>query len=60
MEISGFKEWLLKVESGTSTGDVAVFSRMTLPLVRRQFVANLGWEAEDPFFKKKKKKRDDD
>ena len=47
-----FKDWLLKLEVGTGTDSVAVFSRMTMPLVRR---VDPVWEEEDPFFKKKKK-----
>lgn len=30
-----FKEWLQLQETGTSTADVAVFSRISIPLVRR-------------------------
>jgi len=56
-----FKEWFKLQEVGTSTASIAGFSRMTLPMVRRQFVMALG--EQDPFFKKKKKKKkkkDDD
>lgn len=45
-----FKDWLM-TEVGTSTGDIAVFSRITLPLVRRQ------WPSEFTFEDYKKKKK---
>ena len=51
-----FKEWLKLNEVGTSTGDVASFKRISLPMVRRQWFGP--WASEDPFFKKKKSKRD--
>lgn len=49
-----FKEWMKLQEVGTSTGSVAGFARMTLPMVRRQFMPH--WGEGDPFFTKKKKK----
>ncbi len=58
-----FKEWLKLQEVGTSTGSVAGFSRIAIPLVRRQFMphwADQQWTEQDPFFKKKKKKRLDE
>lgn len=36
-EYPTFEKWISLKEVGTSTGDVAVFSRMTLPMVRRTF-----------------------
>jgi len=51
-----FKEWLKLHEVGTSTGSVAGFSRMTIPMVRRQFMPH--WGENDPFFTKKKKKKE--
>lgn len=51
-----FKEWLKLQEVGTSTGSVAGFSRMTIPMVRRQFMPH--WGEDDPFFTKKKKKKE--
>jgi len=51
----GFSDWLKMQENATTTGDVAVFARQCLPMIRR---ANLGaWGVEDPFFKKLRKKR---
>jgi hypothetical protein len=50
-----FKEWLKLQEVGTSTGSVAGFSRMTIPMVRRQFMPH--WGEGDPFFTSKKKKK---
>jgi hypothetical protein len=52
--VTDFKEWLKLHEVGTSTGSVAGFSRMTIPMVRRQFMPH--WGENDPFFTKKKKK----
>jgi hypothetical protein len=49
-----FKKWLQLQEVGTSTGCVAGFARISLPLIRRTW---FGWEEEDPFFKKSKNKR---
>lgn len=50
-----FRTWLRLQETGTSTGDVAGFSRISIPLVRRQMT--LGpWGEQDPFFNKKKRK----
>ena len=51
-----FKEWMKLQEVGTSTGSVAGFSRMTIPMVRRQFMPH--WGEDDPFFTKKKKKKE--
>jgi hypothetical protein len=48
-----FKKWMKLQEVGTSTGDVAVFQRIAIPLVRRQVLGP--WGEEDPFFKKKRK-----
>lgn len=45
-----FKEWLLK-EVGTSTGSIAVFSRIAIPQVRRT------WPSEITFDDDKKKKK---
>lgn len=50
-----FKEWLELQEVGTSTGSVAGFARISLPMVTRQFVPF--WGEGDPFFRKKKKKK---
>jgi len=50
-----FKEWLMLQELSTSTGDIAGFQRITVPMVRRQWLGH--WGKEDPFFKKKKKKK---
>ncbi len=47
-----FKQWLN--ETGTSTGDIAGFSRITIPLVRRWWVSD--WEEEQKTGKKRKKK----
>lgn len=48
-----FKNWLKLKESGTSTADVAGFSRPTIGgPVRRNWLGP--WADEDPFFKKKK------
>jgi uncharacterized paraquat-inducible protein A len=49
----GFKEWLMK-ETMTSTGCIAGFSRMTLPLVTRTWIPEIVME-KDP--KKRKKVR---
>jgi len=46
-----FKKWLSLQEVGTSTGDVAGFKRISIPLIRRVWP----WNVEDPFFKKKNK-----
>jgi len=46
-----FKKWLN--ETATSTGDVAVFARPMMGVVRRRWPGV--WGEEDPFFKKKKK-----
>jgi len=51
-----FKEWLIK-EVGTSTANVAAFQRITIPLIRRQWVNKIvfpdPWEeeSEDEFFR---------
>lgn len=45
-----FKEWLLK-EIGTSTGCIATFSRISIPLVRRT------WPFEEDDDKRKKRKK---
>ena len=50
-----FKQWLLQNECGTSTGDIAGFSRMIMPLVTRTWVT----DDLNPKKKKKKKKKDD-
>jgi hypothetical protein len=50
-----FKQWLDLRETATSTGDVAGFQRITLPMVTRMW-AGSPWNEVDPFFKKKKKK----
>lgn len=49
-----FKEWLKLQESGTSTGDVAGFSRISIPLVRRVWGSNA---VEDMYPDKDKKKK---
>lgn len=58
-----FKEWLKLNEVGTSTGSIAGFARMAIPLVRRQWMpywSDQSWTEEpDPFFKKKKKKKNE-
>lgn len=49
-----FKDWLIK-EAGTTTGDIAGFRRMTLPLVRRMWPPEIAtMYANDPPGKKKK------
>jgi hypothetical protein len=49
-----FKDWLIR-EAGTTTGDIAGFRRMTLPLVRRMFPPEIAtMYANDPPGKKKK------
>ena len=48
-----FRKWF---ETATSTGDVAVFARPFLGLVRRGYY--WPWTEEDPFFKKKKVRED--
>jgi hypothetical protein len=45
--VSKFKDWFVN-EEGTSTADIAGYSRITIPLVRRSFVTD--------FSKNKKKK----
>lgn len=45
-----FKDWL---ESATTSGDIAVFVRPTIGIVKRHWP----WTEEDPFFNKKKKKK---
>jgi len=53
----GFKEWLIK-EVGTSTGDIAGFRRITLPMVRRRFAPGIATMfADDPPPKSKKIKK---
>lgn len=48
-----FKEWLIK-EAGTTTGDIAGFRRITIPLVRRMWSPSIAtMYAEDPPKKKK-------
>jgi hypothetical protein len=55
MEKINFKTWLRLQETGTSTGDVAIFQRPLFSQpVTRQWLGP--WAEEDPFFKKKKKK----
>ena len=52
-----FKEWLIK-EVGTSTGDIAGFRRITLPMVRRRFAPGIATMfADDPPPKSKKIKK---
>lgn len=50
-----FKEWLLQ-EVGTSTANVAGFSRISIPLIRRKWANKIvfpdPWEDEDEFFKR--------
>ncbi len=52
-----FKDWLLK-ETGTSTSCIAGFSRMTLPLVTRQWPLEVAFQMEVPNGKRKKKPKD--
>lgn len=47
-----FKDWLDLQETGTTTADVAHFSRMCIPLVRRAFPKH--WGNYDTGKKKKK------
>lgn len=43
-----FKDWLIK-EVGTTTGDIAAFRRMALPMVRRMWPPSVAMMfAEDP------------
>lgn len=50
-----------KNEALTGTGDIAGFSRIVMPMVRRTWVADLSdSEDEKPKKKHKKKKKDDD
>ena len=51
-----FKEWLKLDENGTSTSCVAVFARMSFPLVRRGNYDDLHLGG-NPHKKKKKKKK---
>lgn len=51
-----FKDWFYS-ESLTSTGDIAGFSRIVLPLVRRVWTADLSDMDEDEPKKKHKKKK---
>jgi hypothetical protein len=39
--VSKFKDWFVN-EEGTSTADIAGYSRITIPLVRRSFVTDFG------------------
>lgn len=48
-----FREWLKLHETGTSTADIAGFSRITIPLVRRWWISD--WEEEQAGKKKKKR-----
>lgn len=48
-----FRNWLLKLEVSTSTGDIAGFQRPIMGMVTRKWLGP--WADEDPFFKKKKK-----
>lgn len=50
-----FKQWIDLNETGTSTGDIAGFSRITIPLNRRWWVSD--WEEEQSGKKKKKKRQ---
>lgn len=54
-----FKQWMLYRECGTSTGDVAGFSRIAIPLVTRTWMPNLVFDMEPtenyPTAKKKKR-----
>lgn len=51
-----FKKWLKMNEVGTSTGSIAGFSRISIPMIRRKWANK--WGEEDPFFKKKKKTKE--
>lgn len=51
LEIATFEDWIQLKETGTSTGDVAGFQRIAIPLVRRIFPNEITFET-----KKKKKK----
>ncbi len=49
-----FKEWLELNETGTSTGNIAGFPRIVMPLVRRNWPSDL---SDENLGKKKKKKK---
>jgi len=53
LEIATFDEWMQLKETGTSTGDVAGFQRIAIPLVRRIFPSEITFDTKD---KKKKQK----
>ncbi len=40
-----FKEWLIK-EVGTSTGDVAGFKRISIPMVRRTWAKDIAYQMD--------------
>jgi hypothetical protein len=49
-----FKDWLIK-EVGTSTGDVAAFRRISIPMVRRKWAPEIATMFADNPPKEKKK-----
>jgi len=57
-----FEEWLqerdpnLFNEVGTTTADVALFKRHTIPTTRRQFAPSITFGREDEFFRRKRLK----
>ncbi len=55
--VINFKGWLKLQEVGTSTGDVAVFSRQVMPIVRRVDLGPWDYDYRDPFFDKKKSRK---
>ena len=50
LEMTSFKEWMHIKEVSTSTGDIAGFQRIAIPLVRRMYPNEITFET-----KKKKK-----
>lgn len=48
-----FKQWLRLNEAGTSTADIAGFSRPIMPLVRRLYHASMGGKVEPMRFNAK-------
>ena len=52
-----FKQWILYKECGTSTGDIAGFSRIAIPLVTRTWMPNVVFDMEPTENYPKKKKR---
>lgn len=53
-----FKQWMLYKECGTSTGDIAGFSRISIPLVTRTWAPNVVFDMDPTHnYPKKRKKR---